>query len=69
MKYEFDFTDITTLISVGAVILTLCGFLWSTIIFIVNCVICLVYNAIYVKRINLIILQIALLALNIYFLF
>ena len=67
--YKFDFTDITTLVSVAAVILTMCGFWWATIIFIINCVVCLFYNAIYVKRVNLIILQFALLVLNIYFLF
>lgn len=68
-KYEFDFSDITTLISVIAVILTICGFWWATIIFIINCIVCLVYTLLYIRRINLIILQFALLALNIYFLF
>lgn len=68
-KYKFDVTDITTLISVIAVILTMTiGGIIPTIIFILNCAFQVVWVIVKVKRINLLILQLALLAFNFYFL-
>ena len=68
-KYEFDWGDITTLLSVVAVIFTICGYgLIGTAIFIANCGFSIGIVIFKTKRINLLVLQIALLALNIYFL-
>lgn len=67
--YEFDITDITTLITIIAVILTIVGFGFiATIIFILNCLFGLVVVIKFTKRFNLLALQLALLALNIFFL-
>lgn len=68
-KYKFDVTDITTMISVVAVILTITiGGIIPTIIFILNCAFQVVWVIVKVKRINLLILQLALLTFNFYFL-
>lgn len=68
-KYQFDVADITTLFTVVAVALTITGnTLAGTIIFIINCLINLVIVIKQAHRINLLILQIALLAFNVYFL-
>lgn len=68
IKYQFDLADLTTGVSLVAIGLTLAGFWWSTIIFIINCLVNLVYTIIKVKRINLLILNLGLLVLNFYFL-
>lgn len=67
-KYQFELADITTVLNVVAVILTLCGFWWSTLIFVVSCLINLIYTIVKVKRINLLVLNIALLIFNVSFL-
>ncbi len=67
-KYEFDFNDITTLILCVAVALILCGFyIVSTIIFVINCIIGIIFCITKVKRFNILILNIALLILNLSF--
>ena len=68
-KYEFDWGDVTTLICVLAVILTICGYnLIGTILFIMNSSFSIGVVIFKTKRINLLVLQFALLALNIFFL-
>ena len=67
-KYCFDYGDITSLAVVLAVALTICGFaVLGTIIFIINCIASLILTCIYTKRFNLLILNMALLVLNVYF--
>ena len=68
-KYEFDWGDVTTFVCVLAVILTICGYsLIGTILFIMNSSFSIGVVIFKTKRINLLILQFALLALNIFFL-
>lgn len=68
-KYQFDWGDITTLVCVVAVILTICGYgLIGTALFIANCGFSIGIVIFKTKRINLLVLQFALLALNIFFL-
>ena len=68
-KYEFDLGDVTTLVCVLAVILTICGYnLIGTILFIMNSSFSIGVVIFKTKRINLLVLQFALLALNIFFL-
>lgn len=67
-KYQFDLMDLTTLISVLGVVLTLVGIEWASVIFIINCGISILYTIIKVKRINSLVLNISLLVLNGYFL-
>lgn len=67
-KYEFDICDLTTLISVVAVILTLMGYaLVATIIFVLNCCFQIVWTIAKTKRYNLLILNLALLVFNLSF--
>ena len=68
-KYEFDWGDITTLLCVVAVVLTMVGYgVIGTAIFIANCGFSIGVVVFKTKRVNLLVLQIALLVLNIYFL-
>lgn len=67
-KYQFDIGDITTLISVVAVILTVCGIWWSTIIFLVNAAFQVVWTVAKTKRYNLLLLNLSMLVFNVYFL-
>lgn len=68
-KYQFDIADITTLITIVAVVLTISGqALAGTIIFTINCIFNLIIVIKQVHRINLLLLQLSLLAFNIYFL-
>lgn len=67
-KYIFDYADITTLAVVVAVALTICGFAFlGTLVFIINCIASLILTCFYTKRFNLLILNMALLVLNVYF--
>lgn len=67
-QYCFDLADITTIINVIATMLTIAGYWWATIIFIVNCAINTIYTLVKVKRINVLILNLSLIVLNGYFL-
>jgi hypothetical protein len=68
-KYIFDYADITTLAVVVGVVLTICGFpLVAGVVFVVNSVAGVVLSCKYTKRINLVVLNIALLVLNIFYL-
>ena len=68
-KYQFDVMDITTVVNVVAVILTICGCaLVGTILFIAVCVFSIVWTILKVHRYNVLILNLGLLAFNIYFL-
>lgn len=67
-RYKFDFSDITTLITCVAVAISICGYgNIATPIFIVNCVISIIYVCLKVKRFNLVVLNVALLIFNISF--
>lgn len=68
-RYQFDICDVTTVISVVAVILTIAGLgAAGTIIFILNCLFQIGWTIAKTKRYNLLILNLSLLAFNIYFL-
>jgi hypothetical protein len=68
-KYKFDYADITTLAVVVGVVLTICGLpLWAGLVFVINSVAGIVLTCKYTKRINLVVLNIALLVLNIFYL-
>ena len=67
-RYEFEISDLTTLITILNVAFILMGFWWASILGIVNCGICIVLNVINHIHINMYINQIALIVLNVYFL-
>ena len=67
-RYEFEMSDLTTLITILNVVFILMGFWWAPILGIINCSICIVLNIINHMHINMYITQIALIILNIYFL-
>ena len=67
-RYEFEMSDLTTLITILNVAFILMSFWWAPILGIVNCGICIVLNVINHIHINMYITQIALIILNIYFL-
>ena len=67
-RYEFEMSDLTTLITILNVAFILMGFWWAPILGIVNCGICIILNIINHMHINVYITQIALIVLNVYFL-
>ena len=68
-KYQFDVMDITTVVNVVAVILTVCGYaLVGTILFVAVCLFSIVWTILKVHRYNVLVLNIGLLVFNIYFL-
>lgn len=68
-KYQFDVMDITTIVNVVAVILTVCGYaLVGTILFVIVCLFSIVWTILKVHRYNVLVLNIGLLVFNIYFL-
>lgn len=68
-KYQFDVMDITTIVNVVAVILTVCGYaLVGTILFVAFCLFSIVWTILKVHRYNVLVLNIGLLVFNIYFL-
>lgn len=68
-KYEFDFCDITTLITIVAIILTFCKSPISMLLFIVGCALNIIYTIVKLKRFNLLVLHIGLLIFNLGFMF
>lgn len=67
-SYQFEISDLTTLLTILNVTFILLGFWWAPILGIANCVICIVVNVLNKVHINNYITQIALIILNIYFL-
>ena len=68
-KYIFDYADITTLAVVAGVVLTICGLpLVAGVVFVINSVVGIVLSCKYTKRINLVVLNVALLVLNMFYL-
>jgi len=67
-KYQFDICDITTLISVAAVVLTVCGIWWATIIFLANTIFQVIWTVTKTKRYNILLLNLSMVVFNLYFL-
>ena len=68
-KYIFDYADITTLAVVVGVVLTICGLpLVAGVVFVINSIVGVVLTCKYTKRINLVVLNVALLVLNMFYL-
>lgn len=67
-KYVFEWTDVTTLLTILNVMLVVMGFAWAPWIGVINCILGLVLNVKCKTHINLYVMQIALIILNIYFL-
>ena len=67
-KYIFEWTDITTLLTILNVTLVVMGFYWAPVVGLVNCGLGLVLNVINRTHINMYVMQIALVVLNAYFL-
>lgn len=68
-KYQFDFCDITTLITIVAIILTFTHNPISTLLFIIGCALNIIYTIVKLKRFNLLVLHIGLLIFNLGFMF
>lgn len=67
-KYIFEWTDITTLLTLLNVMLVVTGFYWAPVVGLINCGLGLVLNVINRAHINMYVMQIALIVLNAYFL-
>lgn len=67
-RYIFEWSDITTALTVLNVTLVLAGFAYAPWIGIINCLLGLALNIKFRTHINMYIMQIALIVLNFYFL-
>lgn len=67
-KYEFEWSDVTTALTILNVVLVLMGFAWAPWVGIANCCVGLVLNIKNRLHINMYVMQIALIVLNAYFL-
>ena len=66
--YQFEIFDLTALITILNVAFIVMGFWWAPILGLINCGICIVFNAINKCHIDGYITQVALIILNVYFL-
>lgn len=67
-QYIFEWSDVTTALTILNVTLVLMGFAWAPWVGIINCGLGLVLNVKFRTHINMYIMQMALVVLNFYFL-
>lgn len=67
-KYIFEWSDVSTILTILNVALVLCGWYYAPIIGIINCMLNLILNIKFKLHLNMYVMQIALIILNFYFL-
>lgn len=67
-EYIFEWSDLTTVLTILNVALVLMGFAWAPWIGVINCLVGLMLNVKFRTHINMYVMQLALIVLNFYFL-
>lgn len=68
-RYRFDPTDLIALLYVVGIVLTLCGFAFAgTVVLAIGAVISFVVTCLFAKRLNLLVMGVAIVVLDIFFL-
>ncbi len=67
-KYIFEWSDVTTGLTILNVVLVLIGIAWAPVIGIANSILGLILNIRFKTHLNMYVMQLALIVLNVYFL-
>lgn len=67
-EYIFEWSDLTTVLTILNVALVLMGFAWAPWVGVINCLVGLMLNVKFRTHINMYVIQLALIVLNFYFL-